>query len=333
MPERSADVQGPISDAGNGVGGGSSADLAGTGTIAGGVDLGRGGGSMSCVDGGGCMTANPGACASGHLVCSGPAATCVPDVTTQRCYSGPAATVGVGVCKAGAQTCVGTLGSCAGEVKPAAIENCFNDLDDDCDGKVNNGCPDHLVTGTPVKLPAQGNTSGGNPFSLRCPANSYVTKVVVYGDNGDRFIGGIDISCATPTLVRGASTYSVTPTPVTANPSSVHANHITTSASSPFDCGTTAFHPGYYVPGDAYGSGVDGLGMACGIGTLSLSASNQLTIAFSKDLDNGFYGYDNTTQFEDDCGAGTVLVGFDGRDGDWFDDIQPVCAPLQVVYK
>src|SRR6478752_5216053 len=48
-----------------------------------------------------------------------------------------------------------------GAVKPAAQEDCFNDLDDDCDGVVNNGCPDHLTTGTPHLLTARGNTGGG----------------------------------------------------------------------------------------------------------------------------------------------------------------------------
>src|SRR5262245_738345 len=95
----------------------------------------------NCTDGGSCSTGNPGDCSMGHTVCSGNVQSCVPDVTTMRCYDGPANTVGVGICKAGTQTCIGALGSCAGEVKPAAQEDCFNDLDDDCDGVVNNGCP------------------------------------------------------------------------------------------------------------------------------------------------------------------------------------------------
>ena len=60
---------------------------------------------------------------------------------TIACYSGPAPTKGVGACKAGKQTCDsgGTLGSCVGEVVPAAKELC-NGIDDNCDSVVDEGC-------------------------------------------------------------------------------------------------------------------------------------------------------------------------------------------------
>ncbi|MDC0746481.1 MopE-related protein [Polyangium mundeleinium] len=58
--------------------------------------------------------------------------TCV-DGQTQSCYSGGAATKGVGACKDGTQTCAGgTWGPCEGETLPAA-EAC-DSLDNDCDG-------------------------------------------------------------------------------------------------------------------------------------------------------------------------------------------------------
>ncbi len=57
---------------------------------------------------------------------------------TQACYSGPAATVDVGVCHAGVQQCVaGQWGPCAGEQLPVA-ESC-NGRDDDCNGTVDEG--------------------------------------------------------------------------------------------------------------------------------------------------------------------------------------------------
>ena len=306
---------------------GDGADLAGTnGTV---VD--------NCVDGGSCTTGNPGDCAMGHSVCSGDVQSCVPDVTTQSCYDGPAGTVGVGACKAGAQTCIGSLSSCDGQVKPAAQEDCFNDIDDDCDGVVNNGCPDHLTTGTPRALTARGNTAGGSPFSLRCPANSYVTKTVVYGDSTDQFIAGIDIACATPTLTRGTSSYTVSATAVTVNPNTVRAAHISTGSSFTFDCGATGFTPGWWSAGQhetGAGGGIDALGMLCATGSLALSSTNQLTATMSKTGTIDYYGYLNFgTQFEDDCAANEVLIGYDGRDGNYFDSIQAVCAPLQTVYK
>src|SRR5262245_58821302 len=78
-----------------------------------------------------CTTGNPGLCSGDHRDSGG---NCLPDQTTQPCYSGPMNTAGVGICKAGSQSCIGTLGPCENQVVPAAQEDCFNDLDDDCDG-------------------------------------------------------------------------------------------------------------------------------------------------------------------------------------------------------
>lgn len=54
---------------------------------------------------------------------------------SQSCYDGPPATAGVGACRKGTQTCQdgGSWSSCAGEVLPAK-ETCGNDVDDDCNG-------------------------------------------------------------------------------------------------------------------------------------------------------------------------------------------------------
>ncbi|TAK31038.1 MAG: hypothetical protein EPO40_05980 [Myxococcaceae bacterium] len=64
---------------------------------------------------------------------------------TRGCYAGPAGTAGLGVCRAGTQTCaagaggVGTAwGACAGAVLPG-VETC-NSMDDNCDGRVDEGC-------------------------------------------------------------------------------------------------------------------------------------------------------------------------------------------------
>jgi hypothetical protein len=302
-------------------------------TGGGGGDADLGGGVIvdNCVDGGTCTTNNPGDCAMGHAVCSGDVQSCVPDVTTQRCYDGPANTANVGACMPGTQTCIGTPGTCAGEVLPAAQENCFNDIDDDCDGKLNNGCPDHLTTGTPRALTLRGATAS-TAFSLRCPANAYVTKIVAYGDDGDEFMSGIDLYCATPTLVRGTSSYSVTPTAVTANPMSVKGT-VSAGSNATFDCGA-AFVPGWVMNGTAESGGVDELGMFCAAGALTLSNTNQLTITTTKQTVGSPAGYNFGTAFEDDCNAGEVLIGFDGQlNGSYFTELQAICAPLQVVYK
>ncbi|MCA9648717.1 MAG: hypothetical protein H6712_02720 [Myxococcales bacterium] len=63
---------------------------------------------------------------------------CRPGIE-EDCYTGPDGSLGRGVCAAGRRTCKddGTLGECRQEVVPTA-ELC-NNLDDDCDGIVDNG--------------------------------------------------------------------------------------------------------------------------------------------------------------------------------------------------
>jgi uncharacterized protein (AIM24 family) len=71
----------------------------------------------------------------------GAGCVCAPNAALP-CYSGPTGTAGVGACKAGTRLCnaQGTaLGACTGEVLPQ-VEDCFNNLDDNCDGQVNEGC-------------------------------------------------------------------------------------------------------------------------------------------------------------------------------------------------
>src|ERR1700761_8351119 len=136
------------------------------------------GGNGTCNDGAACMTNDPGACAKGHTVCTGGVSTCMPDVTTQSCYGADPDTQNKGVCHSGTQSCVGTLGACMGAVLPAQGENCFNELDDDCDGTANNGCPRPRSPGPSDPLVARGG-SGGSVTSSMCPAGSLVTAVQV----------------------------------------------------------------------------------------------------------------------------------------------------------
>jgi hypothetical protein len=66
---------------------------------------------------------------------------CVPD-SVSPCYGGPPGTEGVGACQAGEETCnsIGTgYGACVGAVEPAA-EVCGDNVDNDCDGEVDEGC-------------------------------------------------------------------------------------------------------------------------------------------------------------------------------------------------
>ncbi|HEY3450790.1 MAG TPA: choice-of-anchor V domain-containing protein [Myxococcales bacterium] len=74
-----------------------------------------------------------------------PAPVCTAGAT-QACYSGPAATKGIGACKAGLQTCANNAwGACSGEVLPTA-EACGDGIDNDCDGQVDEGCQASVCT-------------------------------------------------------------------------------------------------------------------------------------------------------------------------------------------
>jgi alpha-tubulin suppressor-like RCC1 family protein len=64
---------------------------------------------------------------------------------TRPCYNGATGTQGVGRCQEGTQTC-GTdrmwAMACAGEVAPAAMETCGNGIDDNCNGRADEDCPE-----------------------------------------------------------------------------------------------------------------------------------------------------------------------------------------------
>lgn len=66
-------------------------------------------------------------------------AECHPAIQ-EPCYSGPEGSAGRGICKEGIRTCDanGFWEACDGAVMPAAMELC-NDIDDDCNGKIDDG--------------------------------------------------------------------------------------------------------------------------------------------------------------------------------------------------
>src|SRR5690348_4201876 len=156
-----------------------------------------------CMAGIACTTDNPGACAAGHTVCGGDGkSTCMPDVMQQPCYTGEPETTNRGVCHGGMQSCIGTLGACMGQQLPAAAENCYNDVDDDCDGHINDGCPASVTVGDPDPLSARGGT-GGNPTSSMCPPGTLVTGVQVQlsaNNVSPGYVVSLQPSCATPSL-------------------------------------------------------------------------------------------------------------------------------------
>ncbi|MBK03582.1 MAG: hypothetical protein CL920_34600 [Deltaproteobacteria bacterium] len=65
---------------------------------------------------------------------------CQPPGAQQNCFAGTPTQQGVGICKAGSQICQadGTWSTCEGAINPKSAEEC-NGLDDDCNGKVDDG--------------------------------------------------------------------------------------------------------------------------------------------------------------------------------------------------
>jgi len=121
------------STGGKGGSGGSTGGGAGSGGTTGGSGgvAGSGGTSTDAGPGGGDASVDV-----GPPPCTGDRCICMPG-ERRECYSGPAATKGVGLCLAGTQTCdaTGTAWSmCMGEVVPRT-EDCASPQDEDCDGR------------------------------------------------------------------------------------------------------------------------------------------------------------------------------------------------------
>ncbi len=291
---------------------------------------------VACVPNQPCDTTNPGACQAGHTQCSNNVALCVPDTTIQSCYSGATGTAGVGICRSGTQSCIDALGPCNGEVLPAIHEDCLNELDDDCDGKTNGGCPDHLLVGSSHVYPLRGAT--GTKIVARCPANSLVTGLRYRAGQTGNYLQGADLTCASPRLGRDTTGYSVslTQVPATGYAASFSAQDGFRSATAQVACSTGPFGASSGGVGSVLGSYIEGLGLWCSTIAVSLDANNQLIFGYTIDDNNSIYyeaGAVSGTRFSDECGPNEVLVGYDAQVGTWVTGVQTVCAPLVVVYK
>lgn len=300
----------------------------------------------SCIDDdAGCSTGNPGLCNDGNHHCLGDGGSiCVPLYTTQSCYSGGATTRNKGICHDGTQSCVGALGDCADEGLPNVIadggvpvEDCFNDTDDDCDGLVNNGCPLAVTVGSPRVLAGAGG-SGGTAKSIECPAGAFVTRVDSWFDNSDAKASGVSIYCATPSLVQGASSYSVTLAANTPAPYATEHGSADPSIQRTDDCGISGLTAITYSLGlsDTW---VEAMGHHCGQSAVTLNANNTISFSFSNvpygNPPGDYNAYANSpgTFFSRACNASEVVVGFSLRDGSYLDNIAPICASLVTSYQ
>lgn len=62
---------------------------------------------------------------------------------TRKCYTGPYGTADKGICKSGSERCIGGKwnGVCKNQVLPEPVQSCGLMVDDNCDGKIDEGCP------------------------------------------------------------------------------------------------------------------------------------------------------------------------------------------------
>lgn len=139
-------------DAGGEVAGGFDPAPPATGTSASSGDAGTG--PVIGVDAGAPGTSDLQSCALGE---------------TRSCYSGPTGTEDVGACSAGSQSCVidgefGTWGPCQSETTPTA-ELCDNHIDDDCNGEVDEGCPEDCLETVAINI-------SGDCVTVDCPASA-----------------------------------------------------------------------------------------------------------------------------------------------------------------
>lgn len=134
----------------------------------------------------------------GKVNVGGADCACMPG-EVMECYSGPAATKGVGLCKAGQQTCNadGTgYGDCTGEVVPA-VETCMTPGDEDCDGLVNedgDGC-----SCTPGSVQSCYTGPAGTEGVGACKSGTQICNVdgTGYGPCMDEVLPVVE-TCATP---------------------------------------------------------------------------------------------------------------------------------------
>jgi len=326
------------------------------------VDMARD--TTSCAGGGtACSSGNPGACDPGTVTCSGTLAMCTPDSTVQDCYEGPLGTAGVGICASGAQSCIGVVGACQGQVLPKALEDCSNDLDDDCNGTVNNGCPESIGIGTPRLVPpyvgANGNANAKD-LNVRCPTDAFVSGVVIEFMDAQFQVAALRLSCAKATLSRSGAGYALSTQPITPSPYvSLIADAPARGTGTPITAACAglglralfAARGSYDVQSNL--GGITGFLTKCGVATASLNTANN-TMSFMVAETGNEIGYDYGVLLSSEvavnwgsCAATEVLIGFNGRvstcgqaeagpppiPGACLDKLQPVCAALVPKYK
>lgn len=131
---------------------------------------------------------------------AGAACVCAPGSLTP-CYTGPEGTQGVGACAAGEQACGADglgFGACVGEVQPGGEDCDGGELDEDCDGEVNEEgpscvCGDGFVSAG--EACDDGNLVDDDGCSSTCSQPESVLQVVSGGMNTCVLLTGGKVKC------------------------------------------------------------------------------------------------------------------------------------------
>lgn len=249
---------------------------------------------------------------------------------------------------------------------PGPIEICTNDVDDDCNGIVNDGCADTLGIGTTTTVApyvgADGN-AGASDLSVRCPPNAFVTSMSILFYDAQQQVSGVRLGCSTATLNRSSSGYSVSLVAVSPSPyASLIAAPPANGTGAPIvvTCPGAGLRGLFATKGTYDAGGILGYFGKCGAATLTLAADNTLGITIAAATTTatpagsidaaGYGGYDYGagagiahTDVSWTCDAGSVLVGLHGRvstsgqitsgvPGAALDKVQPICGTLTPHY-
>jgi hypothetical protein len=227
----------------------------------------------------------------------------------------------------------------------AAAENCFNELDDDCNGKVNDTCPVGFTTGPRRALTPIGG-SGGTVSTIACPPDTYVVSIQIWGSSAAGVIAGLGINCAKPNLVHTPDRYAIINDQLSPQPFAkvmgtfTPVTYIGTEPRSNCLDGTSAatWVNAYSEPKLGAARLLVALNAQCGLILLDQAPNNRINLSTT-----GFGGTDrfavnykssSSAQYGQGlCATDGVLVGFDVRAGAALDGVTPLCAPLVPVYR
>jgi hypothetical protein len=205
----------------------------------------------------------------------------------------------------------------------STVVNCFSGA------TVPTGCPDTITIGADAPLTQYGGGGGGAATPTHCPANQVAVGFELYFDDNVFEMSGVGVFCSPVTLVRGTSTYSLGIAASSTQQTPIKGGTVT-PPNNDYNCPVNQAIWTTLMDTSSY---VDGLGLSCGLGTLTLASDNKLSINFVDQNSNLGYDYGGGTQHPQSCPPSSLVVGYAGRTGSYMDAVQPICAPLIVNYK